>query len=212
MIITDYIIYHFALCIALLKTITVVLFNLLLHLLLHYYNRNVSIRKSAESLVFQEHYSDLQHCIQSPSTLAGILYAKGLVSRDVRNQVQQLNLTTDQKNSCLLNAVERIIYCDPQRFHQFMDILHDEPTSRRLHAMIMENYSELTHHLHFVCNPMLPVLGNIKPKDLHAVSDNTSVLLLVLYMYFLLVLYMYNVFTMIGCSVNTMHCLLIGYK
>ena len=141
--------------IALLKTITVVLFNLLLH----YYNRNVSIinsRKLAELLVFQEHYSDLQHCIQSPSTLAGILYAKGLVSRDVRNQVQQLNLTTDQKNSCLLNTVERIIYCDPQKFHQFMDILYDEPTNRRLHAMIMENYSELTHHLHFVCNPMLP--------------------------------------------------------
>ena len=183
MIITDYIIYHFALCIALLKTITVVLFNLLLH----YYNRNVSIinsRKSAESLVFQEHYSDLQHCIQSPSTLAGILYAKGLVSRDVRNQVQQLNLTTDQKNSCLLNAVEQIIYCDPQSFHQFMDILYDEPTNRRLHAMIMENYSELTHHLHFVCNPMLPVLGNIKPEDLHAVSDKISVLLLVLYVFF----------------------------
>ena len=86
-----------------------------------------------------------------------------------------------------------------------MDILHDEPTSRRLHAMIMENYSELTHHLHFVCNPMLPVLGNIKPEDLHAVSDKISVLLLVLYVFFACTVCVY--YDQVQCKIPCIVCL-----
>ena len=96
-----------------------------------------------ESIVFREHYSDLQSGLQSPSWIAGKLYSKKIIDRNVRNAGQMTKSTVLEKNIALLDAVEQAISCDPQCFHQFMDILDDDPTTQPLHMKLMSKYDEL---------------------------------------------------------------------
>ena len=98
---------------------------------------------STESMVFRKHYSDLQDSVQTPSMLASTLYSKGIIGRHIRNKTQLVSLTVDEKNQVLLNAVEQAVLSDPQCFHQLMDILVDEPSTKPLHTRIMETYCEL---------------------------------------------------------------------
>jgi len=99
--------------------------------------------KSTELLVFKRHYSVLQSAIQSPGTLAGILYANGIIDEDVRDRAQLPSITGSKSNQILLNAVEQAIKTEPQNFHKFLDILTDEPTTELLSSRLLECYSEL---------------------------------------------------------------------
>ena len=96
-----------------------------------------------ESLVFKEHYSTLQCGIQSPSELAGKLFSKSIITQNVREAAQLTTSTVHEKNTALLDGVERAISSDPQYFHQFMTILDDDPTTKPLHTLLMNTYCEL---------------------------------------------------------------------
>ena len=95
-----------------------------------------------ESIVFREHYSDLQNGLQSPPLIAGKLYSKKIIDRNVRNAAQMTNSTVLEKNNALLDAVEQAIASSSQCFHQFMDILDDDPTTQPLRTKLMNTYGE----------------------------------------------------------------------
>ena len=90
--------------------------------------------------MFRKHYSDLQWAIQSPGVSAGILYAKGIIDEDIRDQAQLLCNTTVKSNQILLNAIEQAIKTHPQCFHQFLGILADEPTTELLYRQLQVSY------------------------------------------------------------------------
>ena len=96
-----------------------------------------------ESVVFREHFSELQTGLQSPPLIAGKLYSRKIIDRNVRNACQITTSTVLEKNTALLDAVEQAISCDPQCFHQFMEILDDDLTTNPLHTKIMNTYGEL---------------------------------------------------------------------
>lgn len=96
-----------------------------------------------ESLVFRKHYSALQCGIQSPSVLAGKLFSKSIIAPNVREAAQLTTTTVHQNNTTLLDGVERAISSDPQCFHQFINILDDDPTTKPLRTKLMNTYCEL---------------------------------------------------------------------
>ena len=53
------------------------------------------------------------------------------------------NSTVLEGNTVLLNAVERAIVSNPQCFHQFMEILDEDPTIQPLCMKLMNTYDEL---------------------------------------------------------------------
>ena len=76
--------------------------------------------------------------------IAGILYSKGIIHEDVRDRAQLPSNTCLKSNQILLNAVEQAIKTHPQwQFHQFLDILADEPTIEPLYKRLQESYCEL---------------------------------------------------------------------
>ena len=98
---------------------------------------------TTESKVFKKHYSELQNGLQSPSLITGELYSKNIIDRNVRNAAQMTTSTVLEKNTALLDAVEQATANDPQCFHQFMEILDDDPTTQPLRMKLMSTYDEL---------------------------------------------------------------------
>ena len=96
-----------------------------------------------ESIVFRKHYSKLQNGLQSPSLIAGELYSKNIIDQNVRDAGQMITSTVLAAITVLLNAVERAISKNPQCFHQFMDILDEDPTTQPLRMKLMNTYDEL---------------------------------------------------------------------
>ena len=107
------------------------------------YTLTVFRMSTPELLVFKKHFSELQGGIQSPSELAGKLYSKSIIAQNVREAAQLPTSTVHDKITALLDGVERAISSDPQCFHQLMDILDDDPTTKTLHTKLMNTYCEL---------------------------------------------------------------------
>eukprot|EP00731_Ephydatia_muelleri_P004610 Em0002g786a len=79
--------------------------------------------------LLKKHYSDLVGTIQDPAGLAGSLYSKGMITRSVRDEIQQRgDLITKRKNEVLINAVEAQVTTDPSMFQVFMEVLKEEPS------------------------------------------------------------------------------------
>ena len=77
--------------------------------------------------LLKKHYSDLVGTIQDPAGLAGSLYSKGMITRSVRDEIQQRgDLITKRKNEVLINAVEAQVTTDPSMFQVFMEVLKEE--------------------------------------------------------------------------------------
>ena len=66
--------------------------------------------------------------IQDPAGLAGSLYSRGMITRSVRDEIQQRDLITKRKNEVLINAVEAQVTADPSMFQVFMEVLKEEPS------------------------------------------------------------------------------------
>ena len=78
--------------------------------------------------LLKKHYSDLVGTIQDPAGVAGSLYSRGVISRRVRDEVQQRgDLTIMGKNEVLINAVEAQVTTDPSVYQVFMEVLGEEP-------------------------------------------------------------------------------------
>ena len=66
--------------------------------------------------------------IQDPARIAGSLYSRNVISRHVRDEVQQRgDLTNERKNEVLINAVEAQVTTDPSVYQVFMEVLGEEP-------------------------------------------------------------------------------------
>ena len=78
--------------------------------------------------LLKKHYSDLVGTIQDPAGLAGSLYSSGMITRSVRDEIQQRDLITKRKNEVLINAVEAQVTTDPSMFQVFMEVLKEEPS------------------------------------------------------------------------------------
>ena len=81
---------------------------------------------SPEASTFQRYYRSLELAIQNPETLANILFAKQIIHCHVKDQIQVPTQTHSQKCNLLLNAVERTIIADPQKFHVLAEVLQEE--------------------------------------------------------------------------------------
>ena len=80
--------------------------------------------------LLKKHYSDLVGTIQDPAGLACSLYSRGIITRSVRDEIQQQrgDLITKRKNEVLINAVEAQVTMDPSMFQAFMGVLKEEPS------------------------------------------------------------------------------------
>ena len=79
--------------------------------------------------LLKKNYSDLVGTVQDPAGLAGSLYSRGILSRSVRDEIQQRgDLITKGKNEVLINAVEAQVTTDPSMFQVFMEVLKEEPS------------------------------------------------------------------------------------
>ena len=116
-----------------------------------------------ESKVFIKHYSELQNGLQSPSLIAGELYSMNIIDQNVRDAVQMTTSPVHERNAILLNAIERAISSDPQCFHQFMDILDDDPTTRPLHMKLKYTYYDKLQQSHSNRSSSLPQLPSSTP-------------------------------------------------
>ena len=77
----------------------------------------------------KKHYSDLVCTIQDPASLAGSLYSRRIICQSVRDKVQErVDLTTKEKATLLINAVEAQVTTDPSMFQVFMEVLKKEPS------------------------------------------------------------------------------------
>lgn len=65
--------------------------------------------------------------IQDPAGVADSLYSRGVISQRVRDEVQQRNLTIEEKNEVLINAIEAQVTTDPSVYQVFMEVLGKEP-------------------------------------------------------------------------------------
>ena len=79
--------------------------------------------------LLKKHYSEMVGTIQDPVGLACSLYSKGMITRSVRDEIQQRgDLTTERKNEVLINAVEAQVTTNPSVFQVFMEVLKEEPS------------------------------------------------------------------------------------
>ena len=98
--------------------------------------------------LLKKHYSDLVGTIQDPAGLAGSLYSRGIISRSVRDEIQQRDLITKRKNEVLINAVEAQVTTDPSMFQVFMEVLKDEPSL----STIVERMTSLSKYALCLCS------------------------------------------------------------
>ena len=76
---------------------------------------------------FREHFADLFEGIQEPESLSVRLFSAGLLHRDTRRAICSLESPVKQRTK-LLEALERQISLDPQKFYKFVDELKkDKP-------------------------------------------------------------------------------------
>ena len=76
-----------------------------------------------EARAFAECSAVLFEVIDNPESLAWNLYAKGLVSLEIRSKATQHTSTREERVTVLLSAVERQIRTHPKRFNDLLEVL-----------------------------------------------------------------------------------------
>ena len=97
--------------------------------------------ESTECRCLREHYDQLIRGIQDPSSLADTLFARGLISDTVAEEIHQV-LTRGDKCRKLLSAVRSIIAIESDAFEVFVAILNEEPTLAILSNRLKASYGE----------------------------------------------------------------------
>ena len=88
--------------------------------------------------VFREHFDQLVRAIgTSPTALIPVLYSKGLISEDVKDDLSTLTgVSNNDKAIRLLNAVEKTMKADPSRavlvVKEFCEAMNDQPALRHI--------------------------------------------------------------------------------
>ena len=94
--------------------------------------------------LLKKHYTDLVGSIQDPAGIAGSLYSRGVISRCVRDEIQERDLTKQRKNEVLINAVEAQVTTDPSVYQVFMEVLGGEPYLSTIVGKMCVNSEEPT--------------------------------------------------------------------
>ena len=87
-------------------------------------------------------YDQLIRGIQDPSSLADTLFARGLISDTVAEEVHQVPTTRGDKCRKLLSAVRSKIAIESDAFEVFVAILNEEPTLAILSDRLKASYGE----------------------------------------------------------------------
>ena len=93
---------------------------------------NSQPQETPEYRTFREHYGRLYHTIQDPLSLATQLFAKSIITSAVKGKMNIVGLSTLEKNSLLLSAVEGQIQTDPRVFHVFLSTLNEDTSMQSL--------------------------------------------------------------------------------
>ena len=93
---------------------------------------NSQPQETPEYRTFREHYDRLYHAIQDPLSLATRLFAKSIITSAVTGRMIAMGLSTLEKNSVLLSAVEMQIRTNPKTFYEFLSALNEDPPMQSL--------------------------------------------------------------------------------
>lgn len=88
--------------------------------------------ETPECRIFREHYDKLVKSIQDPLSLATQLFSECAIISVVKEKMSAPDLSTLEKNSALLSAVEKQIQLDPETIHVFLSALNKDPTMQLL--------------------------------------------------------------------------------
>ena len=91
-----------------------------------------SPQETPEYSTFREHYDRLYYAIQDPLSLAIRLFTRSVITSAVKGQMNIVSLSTLEKNSVLLSAVEMQIQTDPKMFGVFLLSLKEDPSMQSL--------------------------------------------------------------------------------
>ena len=106
-----------------------------------------SNEETPEAKAFREHYATLAKAIQNPDTLANELFTKGILSREVLEELQTCSLSTPKKNGRIVQCVYNyLVFIDPSKLQVFSDILRQESYSSQLSEKLIASYGELMFH------------------------------------------------------------------
>ena len=98
---------------------------------------------SAECQAFLKCFAVLNDGISDPGWLATQLYSNGMISRDMRREVEAFSAPMQTRK--LLSAVEDQIISSPEsKFTDFLDILYSEPSLEHLARKLEQAYGEFT--------------------------------------------------------------------
>ena len=87
---------------------------------------NSQLQETPEYCTFREHYDRLYHAIQDPLSLATRLFARRIITSLIKGKMNIVGLSTLEKNSILLSAVEMQIRTDPTTFYAFLSALKED--------------------------------------------------------------------------------------
>ena len=93
---------------------------------------NTQPQETPEYRTFREHYDRLYHAIQDPLSLATRLFTRSIITSAVKGKMVAMGLSTLEKNSLLLNAVEMQLRTYPKMFHEFLSALNEDPSMQSL--------------------------------------------------------------------------------
>jgi len=100
-----------------------------------------SNEETPEAKAFREHYATLAKAIQNPDTLVNELFAKGILSREVLEELQTSSLSTPKKNGRIVQCVYNyLVFIDPSKLQVFIDILRQESYSSQLSEKLIASY------------------------------------------------------------------------
>ena len=89
---------------------------------------NSQPQETPEYRTFREHYYRLYHAIQDPLSVATRLFARSIITSVIKGKMNIVGLSTLEKNSVLLSAVEMQIQTDPKTFYEFLSALNEDPS------------------------------------------------------------------------------------
>ena len=99
-----------------------------------------------EARAFQEHFATLVNAIQDPDALACQLFSKGILSRQVLEELQPCGLSNTKKNEkILLSVYNHLVFIDPSKFHVFADVLRQEAYAVELSDKLEASYCEFLY-------------------------------------------------------------------
>ena len=88
--------------------------------------------------IFRHHYSKLSEQI-TPEDITGKLYSSGLISQHEKEEIQVAGQPKNHMTSKMLDAVERAIKADDDKFYTFLKLLNVHRKYKRLIKKIMDD-------------------------------------------------------------------------